>query len=818
MVSITRLGDPVLVRMKLREGDLMLLGDDLLSRVCSYLNALDTCMLMRCCQQLWAFLRSDRIWKRLFLRKFYRKPDLEELEEFLGSGYCRLFKQESFFKEIGRIGKTLEVSQPLGDSCLTDLVFVPNSDNILISAFTSDWRIAVLSVSDELKTFWVSDTLAQGQVIETRYQQNQKREDLGKVYANELFRLISRPPSGNDEVLDVWSNSCKQSSDLRNEILIRPTASSFETNRSDEQQATYSDSSDSSLSTLIKLQSSSIIDFNDSDWGASNMLSTNSPSDSECASTSLNLEKLNRLSKLSDESETSNEDESRKSFKVRSRKNSEKKNKLKWLGKKGRTRSLSVPFDSSDDRFVFCIRNSSCFALVNIDAWNAWHLVEVKVDSCRQLKLIAPPWSRSLGNRLITAAIDEGFGEPSYSGEWNTFMKTANGPDLVFQSDNANGKQRGSNIKEKEEDCYPILGIAHSNGTVSLWSSTFSFLGEIFAGPQKITLIILDKGVMLTGHENGLIQVWDSLNFTALCTIDNHIGSDPSSYVSLQTVQLWKKLIFAGGSDGWIYIWDYRGVLRMCYQVRCDRISCIRVFNTGFNNFFFVCSGGADGSVSLRKMIFDQEPSIFLKEDSYSEEDFHNISTEDICLEGHSEAVRDIFVDDYKVLSCGDDGKIKIWNICWQQQNKYAAAGLVTKEDQIKRRSGGIAMFRPARTIKWKRRVPIRQLLAGPDCVFGLRSDDSIVGFTFNSQWPIFMQSTAKSQSLPNESRGLGSKASHSTGKKNMRKQRANDFSTTSPISSKLQRKSGISGSHSNCLEDMYFDDVVHYETTYDIF
>ena len=107
-----------------------------------------------------------------------------------------------------------------------------------------------------------------------------------------------------------------------------------------------------------------------------------------------------------------------------------------------------------------------------------------------------------------------------------------------------------------------------------------------------------------------------------------------------------------------------------------------------------------------------------------------------------------------QVVSCGDDGTIKFWDVEKTTEGK----ALRTLKFKSKTRKAGHQTSKPAKNNK---AVPILSVLVGGSFVVGARADGSLVGFTFLSSWPLASAHRATNQRESNSATSPGHHHNH---------------------------------------------------------
>jgi WD40 repeat protein len=212
---------------------------------------------------------------------------------------------------------------------------------------------------------------------------------------------------------------------------------------------------------------------------------------------------------------------------------------------------------------------------------------------------------------------------------------------------------------------------AHSDGAVRVWDHSARLLGCMPAGAPVTALVAAHGEWVAAGTAAGKVLLWRGMRLVA--ALAAHAGSVSCVALAPQPQQLQQQ------------------------QQPPQQ-------PPGPGGALVLASGGEDGNVALRRFEWDghappREVQVRL-------------------LLGHQGPVRDVYVDEYKIVSCGEDGTIKFWDLAGHEP-------------------------RTLRTLKFRKgnkTLPILSLVVAPSFVLGARSDASVVGFTLHNSWAALLQ------------------------------------------------------------------------------
>ncbi|GBG33891.1 F-box/WD repeat-containing protein 7 [Hondaea fermentalgiana] len=256
-----------------------------------------------------------------------------------------------------------------------------------------------------------------------------------------------------------------------------------------------------------------------------------------------------------------------------------------------------------------------------------------------------------------------------------------------------------------------LIATGHANGAILLWGQACTFLGAIDAASDKAVRILAVRGQRVAAASATGVAVWEVPSA-------RKIANMPTDG-AVEAIQMLDEIIVAGTARGGVHIWTRAG--RSVFTARdthdgpvtCLRCLTINEANTplgadnvkGGPSFVVASAGGSSHEIVLRRFKEQQRECLLRGRDLQC--DMTRV------LRGHAGAVRDLYMDSYRIVSCGDDGTIKFWDA----------------ED---------AETRVVRSVKFKRakhRAPLTQLIVGTSFVAASRGNGGLVAFTLLSDW-----------------------------------------------------------------------------------
>jgi WD40 repeat protein len=226
------------------------------------------------------------------------------------------------------------------------------------------------------------------------------------------------------------------------------------------------------------------------------------------------------------------------------------------------------------------------------------------------------------------------------------------------------------------------LFSAGKDGKVRLWdTTTLEMLLDVPACQVAINDLAVspDGTFVVTAGEDGYVKVWDALTADLLVAIPAHKGAAMNVTISPDSL-----FIFSGGDDGFIRCWSIDENYGKTFEVYAHTNGVTDMILNAAGTYLFSC--GVDGYVKVMNaqlgtvensfVAFERGNPVCLRLNhleaclavgaTSGEIRIFDAATNSLVktLRAHAGTVTQVaFIDDDSLLvSCGEDGKVKLWN------------------------------------------------------------------------------------------------------------------------------------------------------------